>query len=188
MNIFVLDADPRVAAEYHCDKHCVKMILEYAQILSTAHRVLDGSLKTIFNSSTKRNCTQFVLPDERESVLYKATHINHPSTIWARQSSGNYIWLRDLFFRLSKEYEKRYNRQHATFKKLMEPLSTPPKTVSHANKEFVPSMLAMPDDSKNQNSVIESYRRYYIDHKRNIAKWKSGHIPPWFPETKNDPN
>ena len=35
MNIFYLDKRPDDAAEMHCDKHCVKMILEYAQMLST---------------------------------------------------------------------------------------------------------------------------------------------------------
>ena len=42
MNIFYLDRDPKIAAQMMCDKHVVKMILESAQILSTAHRVLDG--------------------------------------------------------------------------------------------------------------------------------------------------
>ena len=42
MNIFYLDRDPVIAAQMMCDKHVVKMILESAQMLSTAHRVLDG--------------------------------------------------------------------------------------------------------------------------------------------------
>ena len=42
MNIFYLDTNPALCAEYHCDKHVVKMIIEYAQMLSTAHRVIDG--------------------------------------------------------------------------------------------------------------------------------------------------
>ena len=42
MNIFVLDNDPDTAARMMCDKHVVKMIVESAQMLSTAHRVLDG--------------------------------------------------------------------------------------------------------------------------------------------------
>ena len=59
MNVFFLDYSTEKCAEYHNDKHCVKMILEYAQLLSTAHRVLDG--------------------DDSISVVYKATHKNHPS-------------------------------------------------------------------------------------------------------------
>ena len=42
MNIFYLHNDPQIAAQMHCDKHVVKMILEYAQLLSTAHHELDG--------------------------------------------------------------------------------------------------------------------------------------------------
>ena len=42
MNLFYLHNDPVKSAEMHCDKHVVKMIIEYAQIMSTAHRMLDG--------------------------------------------------------------------------------------------------------------------------------------------------
>ena len=42
MNIFVLDKDPHIAAQMHCDRHVPKMIVESAQMLSTAHRLLDG--------------------------------------------------------------------------------------------------------------------------------------------------
>ena len=73
MNIFYLDSDPYVAAKMHCDKHVVKMILESAQMLSTAHRVLDGD----------------EYADERG--LYKMAHKNHPSTIWVRTSTDNYM-------------------------------------------------------------------------------------------------
>ena len=42
MNIFYLHKDPKTCAEMHLDKHCVKMLIEYAQLMSTAHRVIDG--------------------------------------------------------------------------------------------------------------------------------------------------
>ena len=38
MNIFHLDKNPIKCAEYHCDKHVVKMILETSQMLSTAYQ------------------------------------------------------------------------------------------------------------------------------------------------------
>ena len=44
MNIFYLNHCPRRAAEEQCDQHIVKMPLETAQILSTAHRVVDGTM------------------------------------------------------------------------------------------------------------------------------------------------
>ena len=64
MNIFYLDRNPKIAAQMHCDKHVVKMVLEYAQILSTAHRVIDGDEVA-----------------DREG-LYEIAHKNHPSTAW----------------------------------------------------------------------------------------------------------
>ena len=44
MNIFLLNENPLLCAEQHCDKHVVKMVIEYAQLMSTAHRYLDGEL------------------------------------------------------------------------------------------------------------------------------------------------
>ena len=89
MNIFYLDKDPVVAAQMMCDKHVVKMILESAQMLSTAHRVLDGD--------TYAN----------KVGLYKMAHKNHPSTIWARSSIENYDWLSGHMQALMKEYTYR---------------------------------------------------------------------------------
>ena len=82
MNIFFLDEDMQKCAEYHCDKHVVKMIVEYAQLMSTAHRVIDGKEyegRTRLNRRIKR----WLHPNkELEQILYKASHIKHPSGIW----------------------------------------------------------------------------------------------------------
>ena len=43
MNVFYLHEDPKICATMHADKHVVKMIVEYGQMMSTAHRVLDGT-------------------------------------------------------------------------------------------------------------------------------------------------
>ena len=94
MNIFYLDKNPKIAAQMHCDKHVVKMVLEYAQILSTAHRVIDGDEVA-----------------DREG-LYKIAHKNHPSTAWARAGRGNYNWLSDLWGYLGNEYTHRYGKVH----------------------------------------------------------------------------
>ena len=92
MNIFYLHNDPKICASYHNNKHVVKMILEYAQLMSTAHRVLDG---TVYESKTKNNrrIKRWLLDDDRENILWKASHIQHPSGIWLRSSSENYKWL-----------------------------------------------------------------------------------------------
>ena len=92
MNIFYLSNDPAECARFHNDRHVIKMILETSQLLSTAHRVLDGTL-SVGRSASGRKKTSYVLMDQREPVLYSATHINHPSAIWVRQSYANYVWL-----------------------------------------------------------------------------------------------
>ena len=92
MNIFYLNPDPKICAQEHISKHVVKMIIEYAQLLSTAHRIIDGTL-SVSLSETGRKQKRYVLPDERESILYLSTHSNHPSAVWVRQSDANYNWL-----------------------------------------------------------------------------------------------
>ena len=107
MNIFYLDNDPVRAAKAHCDMHVVKMILEYAQLLSTAHRLLDGKLIG----------KKYEL-DRYNDVIYKATHRNHPSAVWARSNSVHYEWLYSLFIACCNEYTERYGKVHATDTKL----------------------------------------------------------------------
>ena len=138
MNIFYLDKDINKAAEYHNDKHCVKMILEYAQLLCTAHRELDG--------------------DNANENLYKSTHKNHPSAKWVRESKANYEYLYRLFNALCNEYTHRYGKTHLTYQKLHNVLATPPQNIP--DKEFTEPTPAMPDDVKNNDS-LKAYRDYY---------------------------
>ena len=84
MNIFYLSHNTQECAEMHVDKHVVKMILEYSQLLSTAHRVLDG-VEYIDNSSGRKIKRWKLNWSAFEDTLYKATHINHPSAVWCRQ-------------------------------------------------------------------------------------------------------
>ena len=88
MNIFVLDNEPREAAEQHCDKHVVKMIIESAQMLSTSHRILDGTL-TRKPSKSGKTMVQYWEMDNQydENLLYKAVHMKHPCTLWTMESS-----------------------------------------------------------------------------------------------------
>ena len=182
MNIFYLDNNPKICAEYHVDKHVVKMILEYCQLLSTAHRVLDGTV-TVGLSKTGRKQTRYVLPDERESTLYSATHINHPSAQWVRQSFSNYIWLTDLLNFLCLEYTYRYGKVHKVESSgLMMALHQTPKNI--ANKAFTGPTPAMPDDCKVPGDSLQSYRNYYVMNKGHLWSWKgkinSRKQPQWF--------
>lgn len=154
MNIFYLDNNVNTCAQYHCDKHVVKMILEYAQLLSTAHRVLDK--------------------DDVPSVLYKATHINHPSAKWARASTENYRWLYNLFMATCKEYTYRYSKKHKSELLLSSILANVPKNIPDGS--FCPPWRAMPDEFK-VDDTMQSYRNYYRSAKKDFAHWTKRPTP-----------
>lgn len=165
MNIFYLDSSPRKAAQYHCDKHVVKMILEYAQLLSTAHRVLDGN-----NVGGK-----WVHPT-LDDVLYKATHVNHPSSIWVREGWFNYMWLYDLFLNLGSEYAARYGKIHATSTKLENVLKTAPNNIPFAWTKLKP---AVGREVSEDEDLVEVYREYYQT-KSFLMTWKNLNPPEWY--------
>jgi hypothetical protein len=176
MNIFYLDHDVVTCAKMHNDKHCVKMILEYAQLLSTAHRVLDG-INSVILSDSNRKKQVWTLPDNRDGILYSATHINHPSAIWVRQSDENYAWLFRMFGALMDEYTYRYGKTHAC-ERLSDALSYRPKNIPV--KQFTEPTPAMPDELKVPGDSIKSYRQYYNTSKTHLANWKKRPVPEWF--------
>ena len=185
MNIFYLDHDVRKCAEMHNNSHVVKMILEYAQLLSTAHRILDGVLSTRIDLSGRKK-TVYALADNRNTVLYSATHINHPSAVWVRQSDKNYDWLFALFQALMDEYTHRYGKVHACSKLEMY-LARLPENIPWT--PFTEPTPAMPDDVKVLREVctdryeidsLASYRNYYIQSKTHLANWKKRDVPEWY--------
>jgi hypothetical protein len=138
MNIFYLHKDPAKAATFFYNKHVVKMILESAQLLCTAHVISDG---------------------ENTDIPYKVTHKNHPSAIWARESTSNYIWLYDHMIALGNEYTKRYGRTHLTIIKCSKVLSKSPRNITKT--ELTPMPQCMPDQYKVQGNSVEAYWNYY---------------------------
>jgi hypothetical protein len=181
MNIFYLHSDPKICASMHNDKHVVKMILEYAQLLSTAHRILDGKLVEGVSKSG-RKAKRYELPDTRDSVLYTATHANHPSAVWARKSQANYNWLFDLFKECLDEYSNRYGKVHAT-SRLHDHLRVSPNNIS--TDSFTEPPPAMPDDYKVPGDSVTSYRNYYINDKMKMSRWTNAPMPEWFADGIN---
>jgi len=155
MNIFFLDFDTKKCAEYHCDKHVVKMILETAQLLCGVHH-------------TTNQVT--------DQIPYKLSHKNHPCAIWSRESLSNYLYLCDLGLELCKEYTYRYGKRHKSQEVIEWCITNKPNIV---DKEFTEPARAMPDEYK-VKSVVESYRNYYIGAKKTFAVWKNRDIPEWF--------
>jgi hypothetical protein len=176
MNIFYLDEDPRQCAEWMVDKHVVKMILETAQLLSTAHRILDG-VESI-DTSGPRKKKVYKLNDDRDLILYSATHINHPSAVWTRQAVENYNWLVDHLFALSDEYTYRYGKQHATITKLGVPIASPPLNLKEWDMTPMPS--CMDEQYKIGEDPIANYRSYYVKGKSHLKKYTKRDVPYWW--------
>jgi len=179
MNIFYIDKDPVQAAQWMVDKHVVKMILESAQLLSTAHRLLDGR-EIEGKSKTGRKARRWVLGDAREPVLYSATHINHPSAVWCRKSVENYNWLADHLHALLGEYTYRYDKKHKVDGDLSYMLMSPPKNLEEYDMTVMPS--AMADEYKISDDPIINYRNYYKVGKERMHAWKKRQPPEWINE------
>lgn len=189
MNLFLLAASLRKCAEAHCDKHCIKMILELTQMLYTAWW---------FGRDT------FPLPelDPLPNDPYRATHKNHPVSIWVRASATHYTWTLNLAFELVRQYYVRYGKIHACMAHLerLQALGPPP----HVGQEtYAPPLekratTGLPEGiqyfdcaindqvfpqcavyTNGQLNAIETYRRYYHT-KTWQMKWRNVGHPLWF--------
>ena len=170
MNLFFLDIDPKKCAEYHCDKHVVKMIIEIVQMLYCAHHAVKSKLP---------------------SDCYKQTHLNHPICVWIRKNVQNYTYSAQVALELAKEYTYRYSKIHSSQKHVewliinipkFENVDYSKKVILSTNITFLkngmtPVPLAMPEDSM-LNDTVKSYRNYYL--KKKFARWTSRPVPDWF--------
>jgi hypothetical protein len=181
MNIFALSPVPEIAAKWHCDSHVIKMIVESAQMLSTAHRMLDGNMDRRLSKSGKMRLRYWELDDDREDVLYKAVHTGHPCTVWTMESHSNYKWHYQLFKYLCKEYTLRYGKVHATETKLLDLLKDPPQNIKKSYMTpFALAMGASPE-CMDYNDPIGSYQKFYqTKQDRFKMKWSKREIPHWF--------
>jgi hypothetical protein len=181
MNIFILHEDPIKAAQDQCDKHVVKMIVESAQMLSTVHRMLDGTLETRPSKSGKRMVKYWKLDEARkEDLYYKAVHMYHPCTVWTAESSSNYRWHYEHFVALCREYTYRYGKIHSTETKLGLELGLLPKNIPMA--DYTPFKLAMGSNPECMfKDPVKSYRAFYqTKQKRFKMEWTKRQVPGWF--------
>lgn len=154
MNIFVLDYDPKVAAISHCDKHVVKMILESAQIMCTVQHKLGV-----------------------DDIPYRATHHNHPCTIWAGESQQNYEWLYQLAEALHDEWQYRFNHGEDDIHKSWQVIKDLP-TPDLPDIGMTKPRMAMPEEYHNDD-VVTAYRTYYINDKADLLQYTKRNKPNW---------
>lgn len=156
MNIFVLDTDVAKAAQYHVDKHCIKMILESTQLL---------------NNALIKHAPTYV-------PVYRETHKNHPASVWTSESRSNFDWLSNLALALCEEYTYRYGKTHKC-QQIIEAFRSTSYRESIPAIGLTPFAKCMPDHYKVEDAV-ESYRNYYRGDKAYIAKWSKRNQPEWW--------
>ncbi|MBD3654512.1 pyrimidine dimer DNA glycosylase/endonuclease V [Kangiella sp.] len=152
MNIFVLDNEIELCAQYHCDQHVVKMILESVQLLCTA------------------------LNKKGFSTPYKSTHIKHPCVLWVEQSYSNFVWLTELTRELNKEYRYRFNKDKDHKSMSVLDVIVEMKYEDVGLTEFA---QAMPEQYKVIGDAVSAYRQFYRAEKMGFAKWSRRPIPLW---------
>jgi len=181
MNLFILDYDLDRNAEYHIDKHVGKMQLEAAQMLATTVWIdkllgyIPRGLEKAELAVVKEAMAELPPIDERDFLRYKAAHINHPCTIWMRQSFDNFEWTQVYVNALNEESQWRGNKPHAScieVNRMPEPFRL--KSIG-----LTPFAQAMPDEYKSDD-VVTAYRTYYKNDKADIATWKRRQQPEWF--------
>ena len=178
MNIFYVDRDPVAAARQLVDRHVVKQTLESAQLLSTAHRVADGKI-TVVKSKSGKNIRRYVLEDQREQLLYAATHYNGAPALWTRASVENYLWLAEHFIELCKEYQYRYGKTHAS-SSLVYCLQSPPQNVREW--DATPVAIVMGQQYVTSTDPVVNYRNYYNYGKARLHSWTRRESPVWIEE------
>ena len=161
MNIFFLDKTPEKSAQYLCDKHIPKMLLESCQMLSTALR---------------QNGYE-------DDYLYKSAYPNHPMTKWVGHTRSNFM----LAFRnadeISKEYFKRFGKIHKSNRILDFIVDNDMQTeiVRQMHPDYITEPpQCMPDEYRDKD-YITAYRKYYRGAKKYFAKWEKGRsFPEWW--------
>lgn len=156
MNIFFLSKDIDENVRFHCDRHVVKMILEYAQLLSSVHHMTGTG----------------------NEQMYKLTHKNHPDAIWARSSIENYAYLISLAILLGEEYTFRYGKVHKSIG-VIERLCIP----ELPSLGFTSPPKCVHDDFKGIDDTVEAYRAYYNRDKAYMCAWTKRPVPEWFNPT-----
>lgn len=190
MNIFALSRNPEEAAEQMIDKHIIKMPTETCQMLHTNFLYMQY-VKEHGKEPQLKDLKAFHLATE--SKLMKPAMLNHPSTVWARQSFDNFQWLYTHGYALCWEYTYRYGKEHGSYERLLqlanEDAEMLVKNHSFPHSELTPVSIAMDDqyripnpmDIPNWDFVIKSYRHYYLEGKWRIAEWRKNRRPDWFP-------
>ena len=158
MNIFVLDLEPTLCAQYHNNRHVVKMVLESSQMLCTVMREKFGI-----------------------DYGYKSTHKSHSCTVWTGENHYNFCWLKILGLELCKEYTYRYGKVHKCqyiIEEAYYPKHLQVPSLSLLGISMTPFSQCMPEQYKNIDPVV-AYRDYYRNEKKHLLQYTKREMPKW---------
>lgn len=159
MNLFFLDSNPFKAAKYNVDKHCLKIILESAQMLCYA---FPENLTPIKNS--------------------KKGFYFHPMSKFVRESYQNWTWTLDHFSGLLNEFEYRFNKKHS-YVKVLDWLIKNQKFLNFENyyqtsyKKWPQCFGQYRNECYVKDDPILGYQNYYNVAKRHLFQWTKREIP-----------
>ena len=173
MNIFFLSWNFTECATLYCDQHVVKIILEIAQMLYTAHWTMS---EPGWNSSAP-------LTKNGKARGYAKAHPKHPMTLWVGKCRENYMWTVNFGLALVCEHNRRFGTIHSCASHMLWLFSNPPMSFSGADSltavyattgfpcNVTPPPMCMPVEYHDTN-IVRAYQKYYIGDKLRFARWK----------------
>ena len=188
MNIFILseEREPLVhyaqQAQYHIDRHVVKMIAESTQMLVTALYAKPSPL------TTKSGYLPASIVDNLPCKPLSASMTKHPCTQWTCASIINVNYLACLALQLCHEHQYRYplSAEHA-YMPWLQALVTELTRLGFGREADLPKQFAIAVKNDNKRSIaadhllaLDTYRDYYVRDKRSFATWKKRMKPMWF--------
>lgn len=156
MQLFIVDKDPKVCAQYLDDRRLRKILVESAQMLSTALHLHAPNVAEQINAM-------------------KPYNPNHPVVKWVCKTRANWIWTAKYHLALRDEYTRRTGKIHSVAGRF----STP--ALRHASTFLPPGKLTTPANVARRKDlnldftyiqpVTEAYKQYLN------ARWSMDNVP-----------
>ena len=190
MNIFILseEREPLVhyaqQAQYHIDKHVVKMIAESVQMLVTVLAAQPRHFKQLDKVASWSN-----IANNFPCKPLSAGMTKHPCTQWTASRIEHFNYLACLALQLCHEHQYRYplSAEHAYMPWLQALVSTLTVDFNLGPTAALPQQFAIAVKDANKRSsaadhllALDTYRDYYVRDKRSFATWKKRMKPVWF--------
>ena len=162
MNLFILDRMPSIAAQFNNDAHVRKIILEAIEMMGYAYD--DGDFKPW-------------------PWLHKTgRHVNHPMSIWVRDTRQNFDWTLQHAYALCEEFTFRFGKIHKCQAHLDWIASNLPldNLPSLFQTDWPRCFAEYKQSIELSDNAVFDYRRYYMIAKRHLAKWTRRGEPEWY--------